>query len=532
MQQNESLVTKNQPISLSEIILDLEIKNIVSNISKKDIDPLATAKAKAIAFNIPYELRETKAIIENLINLHSIISPRWDAYKQHIAWQSGRVYGSNRPIFIDESGKMVYAKYALAPCNIVNTVLNEFVSLTLKIYSPEKLQELMNAIKLCHKTNFAVQELRNIAIHSEEAMEREALNLIFRVIQNNPNSYIESIENLVRTKYSLDVFNMKPKTIEIKMALLKALVVDFPLQLKNIHIDDYPEMVFPYFDNYMPLVQSELELLKVPFLLQNLNDQDFYTDYKNLTSNYLRLYKILDKIYIKHMDEQIRTAAIRQFVAQYPEIFGVQELAKKVFTFVGAGFPLTGIVLHILTGGASINLIDHNKRVVEDIRKLINITDNLGITCKGAIQIIHADALDIEYLPTEHDTTQQQYNPKQRQIYTDILDLASALSAEKTRQILENNAKSISIIRKRTVRGASEFLYERFANNSNNNFCLIGEATPPQQLLSMSSDHRFVTCVSDPKNVNSTDLYINIKELQNKLLHLKSYISNEEEQFV
>ena len=306
------------------------------------------------------------------------------------------------------------------------------------------------------------------------------------------------------------------------------MVVDFPRQLKKAYPNDYPEMVFPYFNNYMPLVQSELELLKVPFVLQNLSDQHSCKHCKNLTMNNLRLYEVLDQIYIKHTDKEMRTSAINQFVAQYPEIFGVQELAKKVFTFVGAGFPLTGIILHILTGGASINLIDKNKRVVEDVRKLINITDNLGITCKGAIQIIHADAIEVEYLRIQHahDPIHQQYNFNHRQIFTDILDLASALPAETTKQILENNAKTISIIRKRNVRGASEFLYEKFTNNSNNNFCLIGEATPPQQLLSMSSDHRLVTCVSDPQNVNSSDLYINITELQNKFLQLQSYIDN------
>jgi hypothetical protein len=101
MQESEPLVMSNQSIALNAMVLKSEIKNIVSNIVIPDIDPLATAKAKAIAFNNPHELRDTKVIIENLIDLYSIISPRWDAYKQHIAWQNTAIEGSNHPVFMD-----------------------------------------------------------------------------------------------------------------------------------------------------------------------------------------------------------------------------------------------------------------------------------------------------------------------------------------------------------------------------------------------------------------------------------------------
>ena len=85
--------------------------------------------------------------------------------------------------------------------------------------------------------------------------------------------------------------NTIPTSESCRIRLLENLVVHSPVKLKSKFPDIYVEQPFLYFENYSELVTAELQLLKN---LKNLKD--------------------------------------------------------KKFTFVGAGFPLTGIILHIKTG--------------------------------------------------------------------------------------------------------------------------------------------------------------------------------------
>ena len=46
----------------------------------------------------------------------------------------------------------------------------------------------------------------------------------------------------------------------------------------------------------------------------------------------------------------------------------VCDLSKRTFTFIGAGFPLTGVILHVVTG-ARINLVDCDPEAVRNARR-------------------------------------------------------------------------------------------------------------------------------------------------------------------
>ena len=243
--------------------------------------------------------------------------------------------------------------------------------------------------------------------------------------------------------------NTIPTSESCRIRLLENLVVHSPVKLKSKFPDIYVEQPFLYFENYSELVTAELQLLKN---LKNLKD--------------------------------------------------------KKFTFVGAGFPLTGIILHIKTG-ANISLVECDLEAVENAKKFIKIAEDLSIVVKDSIRLFHADARNVMF----GDCKNSVENTDKIKVETDILDLASALSAETTKIIIQKNAYTVPIIRKRNVRGASEILYEPFDLKSADpcNFQFMAEVTPPQKLASGASPRKMVVGLTSPKNVNSCQLFLNTK---------------------
>ena len=513
MNQSQPIIAKITSIRGRVMSPIYKCDYILLNILTKDQSPLSTAINKLQAFSIPEETRKISEIITELEMLYCLIKNRWNAYQAFLTWRDDAINEDN-PTFIDENNQVMDSKDALSPCQLVNNVLNQFVELTLKSYTPNRYHELIGLLSQNVAASTAVNQLREIAIHAEEAMEKDAVSIILNSVKNNPRQYKRTINSLLKHRYSFKLAPLTHDSMVAKITMLKILVVDYPRQLQKNNPLKYKEMIFPYFHNYTSMVQAELALLKVPFFLQNST-----MSFEELLMNNFEVYSTLQEIHNLYAMDSERDTAIAKFMGEYPELFGVQELSQKVFTFVGAGFPLTGIILHILTGGAKINLVEYNPNIVKTTSELINILEDLSIVDKGAIQIIYANALDLEFLPilnSERVTLQSQSTKFKsfKVVFTDILDLASALPAKITRQMFEVNARSISIIRKRNVSGTSEFLYERFNDKIINSFHLVGEIAPPQQIVNQQTDFNTLIQVADPHNVNSSSLYINLASLK------------------
>lgn len=408
--------------------------------------PQATELAAKIANqnHLQYEYRNTYNIIGNLCDIHNQLTVRWEAYQEYQQWiVTGEQ--TKEPTFIDEGKKEVSASQALAPGDLVNKCLGDFVEMTLRIYSKSQLDKLQKIIGINPDASQAVNNLRQIAIHAEEMMEQEALDVIFKSVENNPADYKQQIQKIVSDKYP----DLKPKSKAYRAALLEALVVDFPQRNKNEHPETYPQMVFPYFENYPALIQAEMRLITKPF--------------------------------------------------------GFHGLSRKTFTFVGAGFPLTGILQHIYTGGSKINLVEIDKQAADNAKKLIAILEELNITDKGTLTVIHADALDLDYAPRSR--IKDGKNLSGTTVATDILDLASALPSATTNIMMEKATK-VPVVRKRNTHGASNLLYEQYSLSENLEFTKYGVVAPPQKVLSMAVKDNIIGFTS-PINVNSCELYIN-----------------------
>lgn len=246
-----------------------------------------------------------------------------------------------------------------------------------------------------------------------------------------------------------------------RIYLLKSLVVSTPALLQKLHPDELPGMVFKYFDNYLEMVLGELQLL--------------------------------DGV--------------------------IKDPASTVFTFVGAGFPLTGILLHILTGGASINLVDCDQDAVSNLCTFLKITDALAITDASAFRVIHGRGENLIYQSTDYSAnnsdddgrSQSETIPGMR-IKTDVLDIASAVSSDSTQIIMRKNATKVKFVRKRNVYGMSELLYEKFAPTQKDiyPFKLTGVVLPPHACVSENVPLHLFKGFMSPININSCHLYVNM----------------------
>ena len=227
----------------------LETKNKIA-------DPEKSARESLNQADIQVDHREARKICQEFIMLSKSLTDRWNLYCQYMKWKfDGCV--DQEPMFWDESRSTLRsAKYALAPGELVNKSLSTAIRLSLREYSEIQFRGVLGDINFHQE----MATLRQCAIHAEEAMEQEALHLIFKCVNEHQKTYKEQIIELTDKKTS-------PKFLQVK--LLESLVVDFPRSVKESNPKGYPELTFQYFENYAELVVAELELLKVPFILQN-----------------------------------------------------------------------------------------------------------------------------------------------------------------------------------------------------------------------------------------------------------------------
>jgi hypothetical protein len=399
--------------------------------------------------------RSTTKIIKELKSIYTQLENRWKAYLDYQEYSKNSALFLREPVFKDEMGKLCKGKKALYPCPVVNEALDRLVTISIYLYSKEKESTLMNRIQKDPETKKMVDGLRQIAIHAEASMEKDALDLIFKSVAKNPNTYTRIVDSLGER-----VLLKEPK-LHQKAALLKALVVEFPKENQKLEPSLFQGLVFKYFDNYLNLVDSELKLLK-----RDLSEKNDYI---------------------------------------------LQEFSQKTFTFVGAGFPLTGIILHQRTG-ASVNLIDCDEEAVENAKRFLVYCEKCNIIKKDFIKVIHKNALDIQFFSKNNDNSGVDLRGNSKRILkTDILDLASAIPAEVTDEILKKNVHQNVLIRKRNVQGMSKLLYERYELKEDSSYDLVAEVTTPQDALTRGNLKKVVG-ITHHDNVNSCELYLRKKE--------------------
>lgn len=488
-------------------------------------DPEAEAERLLSLSGIDHDSTQSgKEIVEQFIRFSNTVSDRWQLLCQYKAWEKKDDLGPE-PTFYEESrGTERSGQYALAPCPLINETLSAAIELSLRKYTTTQLKVILNLIQQREEITI----LRNVGIYAEEAMEQEALNLIFRSINQYRTLWKVMVHNLYQSKFPTRCCNTT-----FLVDLLEILVSDFPRSVKGQNPTLFPELPFKYFNNYRELVIAELKLLQVPFIMQNRDAPYYYTSIQS----FFDLNAILKKIFNEKDDDE----DARRIVTSYPELFGYKHFEELSFTFVGAGFPLTGIILSIITG-AKINLIDRNEKAISTARKFISFTNELGITHPGSIKVIHADATEVVYLPSNkissvHDDHKKSIHhlsdtnikrskfTKEIIVQTDILDLASALPAETTAKVMSENAFLVPVVRKRNVRGVSELWYERFImpkeEEKRCGFRLIGEVSPPQTVVNKATPSNLVVGLTSHININSCQLYANTTNYETKLLNLQ-----------
>ena len=462
-----------------------------------------------VGSKFPHEDRTAQDVVKELIAISTAMQTRWEAFQSYQAWARDGKQQSSEPTFQDEqTGEAISGRKGLSPSPRVNKSLNDLVLLTLKQFTPDLQKQVL---ALCEEgpARKAVDGLRQIAILAEEFMEKEGLELVFEAVKRNPDTYKTSVRRLARERLGIDQDSHLPTTVEARLALFEALVVDYPRELQRAQPELYQGMVFPYFDNYAPLVKSELALLTTPFIMQRQGTSyHFAGGPEELLTHNPGLIQVLKFL-------QDKPAELKAFKEQHPELFGLQDLSEKVITFVGAGFPLTGVVQNIITGGMRVQLVDYDKGAVANAVQFISLAESVGAIEPGKFRMLQADARDITYVPSHQCKEGIKEHPRNAAgktvftLGTDVLDLASALPCDVTEQVMEQAARAIPVIRKRNVEGMSKLLYEEFQLPANSIFHMAGVVTPPQKVIAKSFAPEDVTSYSLDLNVNSGTVFHN-----------------------
>ena len=493
-----------------DLMLDVIAKDVLalSNAHWKDttVRDQRNPTDLMIGSKFPHEDRPAQQVVQELIAIYLALQTRWEAFQFYQVWAERGKEGPE-PTFQDElTGEAISGMKGLSPSPLVNKLLNALVGLTLKQFTSE-LQE--QVLVLCSEgpTRKAMDEQRQITIQAEESMEQEGLDLIFQAVKHNTDSYKSSVQRLAKERLGIGQDAVLPTTVEARLALFESLVVDYPRDLQRARPYLYQGMVFPYFDNYAPLVSSEQVLLTTPFIMQRKGTTyHFAGGALELLTHNPGLIQVLKFLQDKPMH-------LMAFKEQHPELFGLQNLSEKVITFVGSGFPLTGVVQHIIGSGTQIRLVDNNAGAIAKAIHFIGIAEKVGAIEPGKFSMLHADARDITYVPSHIcEGIVKHESVSGKTVYTlgtDVLDLASALPRNVTEQVMEQAARAIPVIRKRNVVGMSKLLYEEFQLPTKSIYRIAGVVTPPQKVIAGSFPLGDVTSYSLDINVNSGSIFHN-----------------------
>ena len=138
--------------------------------------------------------------VEDLIKISNAINPRYCLYQRYSEWKEKVESGGIReiitkePCFYDENRKIYRSgKYALAPCKLINENLSELVEVTLKTYTPKNSVGILKTVKNVEFSEH-LEILRNSAIIGEEQMEQDALDFVFKMVDNNELHALQIVE--------------------------------------------------------------------------------------------------------------------------------------------------------------------------------------------------------------------------------------------------------------------------------------------------------------------------------------------------
>lgn len=207
-------------------------------------------------------------------------------------------------------------------------------------------------------------------------------------------------------------------------------------QMENKTVDDFIKY---YSKNKVKKESYKTILSKIEDLQELMKIKDGYSfvylkNYFVLTANELEMINNLNRYNKKDVK-------IENFSGKLPNLKG------KYVTFVGAGFPLSGISINILTG-AKINLVDIDKVQLKKAKDFLSIIAKSGIINIKDFSFTHADGKTLSY--------------SNGKIKTDILHLASALSSDVKKDIftsIEKEKNKDIIIIDRYVSGVFKLLY-------------------------------------------------------------------------
>ena len=358
----------------------------------------------------------TNTTLNQIRSILTKMVPRLHAYEDaRSAWAAGN---SNVLAGIDLNNEpTMHPIDALNPGPTVNQNLSELVgSVCLYRYDHPIVSRVLDTLTPGEKT-----QLHELSLHSEESLEKTSLQLIFSIFEHDEcHAAAASV-----SRHAQELLH-EAGNAPLQLAKFKALVFDTPKEYKANN-PALPGEPFIYFNNYKEIVEAEMQLLT-----------------------------------------GVAAGASQPLIAK-------DNLSQQQFAFVGAGFPLTAIILHIKTG-ADITLIDIDQDAVNNAHKLLNICEQLGIVIPDAMRVIHADAQQCLF-----------YSPQEIPPVTDkiavpvtVLDLASALPTDITAKVINECTSGSPAIRKRNVYGMPQLLYPRYSHDDKtSNYKLAGAVVPP-----------------------------------------------------
>lgn len=341
---------------------------------------------------------------------------------------------------------------SLEPSNVINKNLGSLVEICNEKYTHAETHEIFEALAPLHK------DFQDISNRAEEQMEKSAENGIFYAFNGKNNE-------LTQEMISQRTQGIPQGTEQYKIATLEAIMNDIPKHLEKTD-DNFKGYPFPYLSNYVHLSLNELRLFK-------LAGKEM--EYRNVE------YKSKDGYSVQ---------------GEIPNLKG------KTITFIGAGFPLSGLMLQIYTG-AKIKLIDMDKDACEKAENFLEICHNNGVIDKSDFEIIHGNAMDFEY---------NSKNPQNKKdvIQTDIIQMASALPKFVKKDIL-SKTNGVEII-DRYVSGLGKLLYydKLSQKDLEGNFKIMSKIYPEPKLTEekedKNNDRKIPHSTTAPQNINSSKL--------------------------
>jgi len=408
-----------------------------------------------VLFNNKSSIRHPSLVLQNQLNrldstkqILNNLMPRLSAYRSNrFRWEKGNqnLYPPLRLV----SGEIMHPADALDPCPIVNENLSKLVGEV--CLTPSTQQEVEHTLKGLSERE--LDQVRELSMYAEESLEKSALKLLFSIhtdtqtIRENRKDIDAIAEHLLKAD----------STLTPELARFKSLIVKHPQQ-KVLEKPSLPGEPFIYFDNYKEIVKAELQLLN-----KALPTRGEYS------------------------------------------LFNQSELSQQRFAFVGSGFPLTAIVLHLKTQ-ATITLIDRDNQAIKNAKRLLNICHELEILNKEKFSIIHADALDCAFVSPGSSSCQQP--DKKHKVVVSVLDLASALPPSVTQQVINGGTSDDLVVRKRNVGGVSKMLYQPYSHDqSASPYQVVAQVVPPSY-PSEEQNHPLTLGKTSPDNVNSCILLL------------------------